>query len=167
MTSSQRGPHGDSRDDATAPALHHVLRLEITVGDGLDVGVTSAGLRRVVPITGGRILGPLFTGRVLPGGNDFQHVRNDTETTVLARYVLESDRGEIVLIENSGIRTGSAEDLARLRRDEPADPARIYFRSTPTFETAAPRLTRLTNHVHLGSGTRMPGRVLFDIFEVQ
>src|ERR1700728_2496991 len=78
-------PHGDSRDDATAPALHHVLRLEITVGDGLDVGVTSAALRRVVPITGGRILGPLFTGRVLPGGIDFQHVRNDTETTVLAR----------------------------------------------------------------------------------
>lgn len=69
---------------------------------------------------------------MLPGGNDFQHVRNDTETTVLARYVLESDHGEIVLIENSGIRTGSAEDLARLRRDEPADPAQIYFRSTPT-----------------------------------
>ena len=109
----------------------------------------------------------MFTGRVIPGGNDIQHVRDDTETTVLARYALESDRGEVVLVTNSGIRTGSAQDVERLRRDEPVDPKRIYFRSTPSFETAAPRLARLNSHVYVGSGTRMAGLVLFDFFEVQ
>jgi hypothetical protein len=150
-----------------APALQHVLHLEITVAEGLDVGATPSGLRRVVPITGGCVTGPLFTGRILPGGADVQLLRNPTDTSVDARYVVESDRGELVLVRNVGIRSGSAEDLGRLQREEPVDPARIYFRSTPTFHTAAPRLDRLNTHVYVGSGTRAPGRVTFDVFEVQ
>jgi hypothetical protein len=135
------------RDDVTpagrtaaAPSLQHLLHLRITVADAIDVGVTPEGHRRIVPITGGLVTGPLFTGRVIPGGNDVQSVRNDTETTVLARYVLESDRGEVVLVTNGGIRSGSA---------------------------AAPRLARLNSHVYVGSGIRMAGLVLFDFFEVQ
>jgi hypothetical protein len=162
------------RDDVTpagrtaaAPSLQHLLHLRITVADAIDVGVTPEGHRRIVPITGGLVTGPLFAGRVIPGGNDVQYVRNDTETTVLARYVLESDRGEVVLVTNGGIRSGSVEDIERLRRDEPVDPERIYFRSVPTFETAAPRLARLNSHVYVGSGIRMAGLVLFDFFEVQ
>jgi Protein of unknown function (DUF3237) len=73
---------------ANAPVLHHILHRAITVGDGLNVGDTPVGFRRVVPITGGRVSGPLMTGRVLPGGADIQHV-----------------------VENNGIRTGAAEDI--------------------------------------------------------
>ncbi|WP_072801574.1 DUF3237 domain-containing protein [Rhodococcoides yunnanense] len=148
-----------------APALIHVLHLEVTVAAAVEVGSTPKGLRRLVPITGGHVSGPLFSGRVLPGGADIQHVRSEIETHVLARYTVESNEGEIVLIANSGIRTGSAEDMARLRRDEPVDPAHIYFRSTPVFETAAPRLARLNSHIYLGSGSRRAGLVVFDIFE--
>jgi len=147
------------------PQLTHVLHLEVEVGAPLEVGVLTSGLRRVVPITGGTVSG-LFTGRVLPGGADVQLIRTGTETEVEARYVLESDQGELVTVHNSGLRTGSAEDIARLRRDEPVDPARIYFRGTPRFETAAPRLARLMTHLFLGVGTRQPRAVLFDVFEV-
>jgi hypothetical protein len=150
----------------TAPALVHVLHLEVEVAAPIEVGRLSSGLRRVVPITGGTVSG-LFTGRVLPGGADIQLIRTDTETEAEARYLLESDDGELVTVHNSGLRTGSAVDIARLRRDEPVDPARIYFRSTPRFETAAPRLTRLTTHVYVGTGTRQPRSVTFDFFEVQ
>ncbi|MGY1809468.1 DUF3237 domain-containing protein [Blastococcus sp. SYSU D00669] len=148
-----------------APRLTHILHLEVEVAAPLEVGPTPAGLRRVVPITGGTVSG-LFDGRVLPGGADFQLIRTETETEVEARYVLESDAGELVTVHNVGLRTGSAEDIARLRRDEPVDPARIYFRSTPRFETAAPRLVRLTTRVFVGVGTRQPRSVTFDFFEV-
>jgi hypothetical protein len=148
------------------PSLIHTLHLEIEVAAPLEVGTTPAGLRRVVPITGGTVSG-LFTGRVLPGGADFQLIRTETETEVEARYVLESDEGELVTVHNVGLRTGSVEDIARLRRDEPVDPARIYFRSTPRFETAAPRLARLPAHVFVGVGLRQPRSVTFDFFEVQ
>ncbi len=136
------------------------------MGAPLEVGTTPAGLRRVVPMTGGTVSG-LVTGRVLPGGADFQLIRTETETEVEARYLLESDEGALVTVHNVGLRTGSAEDIARLRRDEPVDPARIYFRSTPRFETASPRLARLTTRVFVGAGTRQPRAVTFDFFEVR
>jgi hypothetical protein len=150
----------------TPPPLTHVLHLAVEVGAPVEIGMTPAGLRRVIPITGGTVSGPLMTGRILPGGADFQVISTPTETLAEARYVLESDAGELVYVDNRALRTGSAEDIARLRRDEPVDPARIYFRSTPRFETAAPRLARLTTRVFLGSGTRQPQSVTFDFFEV-
>src|SRR5919205_595867 len=146
-----------------SPALVHVLHLEVDVAAPIEVGRLTSGLRRVVPITGGTVSG-LFTGRVLPGGADLQLIRSDTESEVEARYLLESDDGELVTVHNAGLRTGSAEDIARLRRDEPVDPARIYFRSTPRFETASPRLARLAGRVFVGTGTRQPRSVTFDVF---
>jgi hypothetical protein len=149
-----------------APELVHVLHLEVEVAAPIEVGRLTTGLRRVVPITGGIVSG-LFPGRVLPGGADVQLIRTDTETEVEARYLLESDDGELVTVHNWGLRTGSAEDIERLRRDEPVDPARIYFRGQPRFETASPRLHRLTTHLFVGVGTRQPRSVTFDVFEVQ
>lgn len=147
------------------PPLIHALHLEVEVGEPVEIGRTPAGLRRVIPITGGTVSG-LFDGRVLPGGADFQLLRTGTETVADAKYVLESDRGELVYVQNLALRTGSAEDIERLRRDLPVDPARIYFRSTPTFETAAPRLAQLTSSVFVGSGVRHPRAVVFDFYRV-
>ncbi|MFW3168737.1 DUF3237 domain-containing protein [Geodermatophilus sp. CPCC 206100] len=148
------------------PSLVHVLHLEVTVDAPIEIGPTPAGQRRVIPITGGTVSGPLLTGRVLPGGADFQVIRTETETVAEARYVLESDEGERVYVENTGLRTGSAEDIARLRQDLPVDPSRIYFRSSPRFETAVPRLAELTSHVFVGTGVRRPTAVVFDFFRV-
>lgn len=148
------------------PPLIHALHLEVEVGTPVEIGRTPAGLRRVIPITGGTVSGPLMTGRIVPGGADFQVIRTETETVADAKYVLESDRGELVYVENLALRTGSAEDIARLRQDLPVDPARIYFRSSPRFETEAPRLAALTSHVFVGSGVRHPSAVVFDFFQV-
>ncbi len=102
----------------------------------------------------------------MPGGWDYQLVRSETETEVEARYLVETDRGELVYVANRGLRTASADDVARLLRDEPVDPSRIYFRSSPTFETAAERLSVLTSRLFVGVGTRHPRSVVFDFFEV-
>jgi hypothetical protein len=148
------------------PLLTHVAHLEVEVGAPLEIGGTPAGLRRVIPITGGTVSGTLLTGRVLPGGADSQLIRTETETVADARYVLETDLGELVYVHNVALRTGSAADIARLRQDLPVDPARIYFRSTPVFETASPRLAALTSHVFVGTGARFPGSVVFDFFQI-
>jgi hypothetical protein len=149
------------------PLLTHVLHLEVEVGPPIEIGETPSGWRRVIPILGGTVSGPLMTGRVLPAGADFQVIRTETETLAEARYALESDRDELVYVDNTALRTGSAADIARLRQDLPVDPERIYFRSAPRFETAAPRLAALTSHIHVGSGTRLPRTVVFDFFRVE
>ncbi|WP_163279680.1 DUF3237 family protein, partial [Enterobacter hormaechei] len=87
---------------------------------------------------GGTVEGAGIRGRVLPGGADFQVIRPSGLTELQARYVIETQDGALVYVENNGLRFGPPEALERIRRGEPVDPALIYFRSTPRFETAAP-----------------------------
>lgn len=148
------------------PALEHLATVVVQVDPPQEVGVTPQGRRRVIPIVGGTVRGALLNGRVLPGGADFQLIRSPTFTDIHARYVIETDEGHRVYVENTGIRTGSAEDIARLARGEPVDPARIYFRSYPRFETAAPELDWLNEHLFVGTGARYPDRVELNFFRL-
>jgi len=114
----------------------------------------------VVPITGGRVSGPGMEGVVLPGGADFQLIRPDGVAEIEARYVLRLDDGALVYVVNQGLRTAAPEDMARLLRGEAVPPERVYFRTAPRFETAAPRLSWLHARLFLGEGERRPDRVL-------
>ncbi|MBV7483263.1 DUF3237 domain-containing protein [Bordetella sp. BOR01] len=141
------------------PRLEHVATLHVQVGPPQEVGETPHGRRRVIPILGGRVEGAQLDGIILPGGADFQSIRSATFTDIHARYVIETSDGHRVYVENTGIRTGTANDIACLARGEPVDPARIYFRSYPRFETAAPRLAWLNEQLFIGTGARFPDRV--------
>ncbi|CAP44682.1 DUF3237 domain-containing protein [Bordetella petrii] len=147
------------------PHLEHVSTLHVQVGAPQEIGDTPYGRRRVIPILGGQAHGPL-SGVILPGGADFQAIRTATYTDIHARYVIETAAGHRVYVENTGIRTGSADDIARLARGEPVDPARIYFRSYPRFETAAPELAWLNEHLFVGTGARFPDRVELCFYRV-
>ncbi len=149
------------------PALEHAFDLAVRVAAPLSIGETGSGVRRVVDILGGDVTGPRLTGRIRPGGADFQIIRPSGLAELHARYVIEASDGALVYVENTGIRTGPADALARLNRGEPVDPALIYFRSAPRFETAAPGLAWLMQHVFLATGVRRPDRVELSVFLVR
>jgi hypothetical protein len=142
-----------------APTLDEVLRLDVHLGEVIDVGVTVRGHRRVVPITGGRAHGDGLAGRVLPAGADYQFIRGDGVTELEARYLVELDAGGYVYVDNRGFRSASPEDVARLTRGEPVDPERVYFRTTPRFETAVAELEWLSRTVFVGVAEREPDTV--------
>ena len=48
-----------------APQLEHVCDLAVTIAPPVEVGHTPAGLRRMIPITGGTVTGPRLNGKVL------------------------------------------------------------------------------------------------------
>ncbi|MCU6614966.1 DUF3237 domain-containing protein [Achromobacter sp. 77] len=156
----------DAMNDAQAPRLEHVATVVVDVGAPQEVGDTPQGRRRVIPITGGTVQGPRLSGKVLPGGADFQIIRSATFTDIHARYVIETPAGERVYVENTGIRTGSAEDIARLARGEAVDPARIYFRSYPRFETSSPTLGWMNESLFIGTGARYPDRVELRFYRI-
>ncbi|HBL64990.1 MAG TPA: DUF3237 domain-containing protein [Achromobacter sp.] len=156
----------DVLTDPEAPRLEHVTTVIVQVGAPQEVGDTPQGRRRVIPITGGTAQGPRLTGKVLPGGADFQVIRSATYTDIHARYVIETPEGDRVYVENTGIRTGHADDIARLVRGEPVDPARIYFRSYPRFETAAPALGWMNESLFIGTGARYPDRVELRFYRI-
>ena len=148
------------------PELEHVADLVARIDAPLEIGRIAGNLRRMIPISGGEVLGPRIRGRVLPGGADYQVMRSDGITDLHARYVIETEDNNLIYVENTGIRYGPPELMERLRRGEPVDPALIYFRSSPRFETAAPAYEWLMQSLFICSGARFPDRVELRIFRV-
>ncbi|MDO8457373.1 MAG: DUF3237 domain-containing protein [Burkholderiaceae bacterium] len=153
----------------TTPTLEHVADLIVWVAAPIEagniIGLNSRGRRRIIPITGGTVSGQL-TGRVLPGGADFQIVVSETTADLDARYILELDNGEHVFVQNRALRRGSAADIAKLVRGEPVAPEAIYFRCVPTFEVSSPELTWLTQSIFVGTGARFPDHVQLSLFRL-
>jgi hypothetical protein len=151
------------------PILEPVADLTVFVATPIEAGqvtgLNSRGRRRIIPITGGKVTGKL-SGTVLPGGADFQIVVSDTCADLDARYLLQLDNGEHVFVMNRALRRGSVEDIAKLVRGEPVDPAAIYFRCAPTFEVSSPSLAWLTESLFVGTGARFPDRVEMRFFRV-
>ncbi len=148
------------------PRLTHTAAINIRVGDPITIGETGEGLRRVVPILGGTIAGPRISGTILPAGADYQVIRAGGYTMLDARYAARLDDGAMIYIVNIGVRFGSPEIMARITRGEPVDPAEVYFRTTPRFETASPAWQWLTRPLFLATGARHPDRVEINVFEV-
>jgi hypothetical protein len=97
------------RDWMLSPAPIFTVHAELA--DMVRLGRTPVGERRVIGILGGRVEGPKFTGRVLPGGADWQVIRSDGAADIEARYMIESDDGGRVLVSSEGLRHGQAEVL--------------------------------------------------------
>lgn len=149
-----------------APVLRHVFDARVAVAAPWEVGAGPAGERRVIAITGGMVEGPELTGTILPGGADYQTIAPDGLTHLHARYWIETRHGERVYVENTGIRFGPPEALDRIRQGLPVDPALIYFRTTPRFETTAPRLAWMTTTLFVATGRRTPDEVQLSVFAV-
>lgn len=149
-----------------APALAHFANLVVSVGVPLDVGVTPRGRRRLIPITGGTAMGYDWHAAVLPGGADHQLLAHDALADLDARYVLETDAGDLIYVQNTAVRCGPPEVMARLARGELVDPELIYFRCTPRFETASVSLGWINDRLFVGTGARYPDRVEMAFFAI-
>ena len=150
-----------------APALIPLGDLVAEVGAPIDVGVGPRGRRRIVPILGGTFTGERLSGRVLSGANDYQLVRADGVLELQARYIIETEDGARIFVENNGIRDGPADALAAQLRGELVDPTLIYFRAAPRFETADPHSVWLTRRLFISAGRRTPTQVQLRMFEVE
>jgi hypothetical protein len=157
---------GEVTDALAAPGLSRFADLSVTVGAPVEIGAVGQGLRRVIPITGGTCTTRDWSARVLPGGADFQLIVNERVAQLEARYVLETDAGDRIYVQNNALRTAAPDVMARLVRGEPVDPAAVYFRCVPRFEAGAPAFAWLAERVFLGTGLRRPGEVVMRFFEV-
>ncbi len=149
------------------PCLTRVYRLEATLGAPLDLGEITAGHRRIVPLTGGAFTGPELKGKLVPGVSaDWQVVLPDGTALGDIRYALETDGGDLLYIQSRGVRSGSAEVLARLARGEHVDAREYTFRTSTRIETAAPDLDWLNKGVFISVGGRQAAGVVYETYLV-
>lgn len=133
----------------------------------LSLGRTPYGERRVVGISGGTVQGPKLTGRILPGGADWQIIRSDGAADIQARYIVETDSGARVVVNSAGLRHGPPEVIERLARGDKVDPAEYYFRTVMRFETGDPGLDWLNRILALARGERLARSVRLEVYEVE
>ncbi len=148
------------------PSLDFFAELSVRVGAPQEIGHTVHGQRRLIPILGGEARGVGWTARVLPGGADYQLTVSPRLTELDARYVLETDGGDRIYVHNRALRAAEPEVTARLLQGKPVDPALVYFRCSPSFETASPALGWIAERLFVGSGARRPDLVEVQFFTV-
>ncbi len=144
----------------------HLFTLTLEVAGMQPIGATPAGDRRVGLVAGGRFTGPRLSGTVLPGGADWIMLRPDGATTLDVRIVLQTDDGAAIGMTYRGMRHGPPAVMERMARGEAIDPSSYYFRTSVTFETAAPKYDWLNRIIAVGTGHRPPQGPVYDVFEV-
>lgn len=65
-------------------------------------------------------------GVVLCAGGDWQTVRSDGRTELLARYFFQASDGTVIALENPGLRVAPPEVTERIARGEEVAPADYY-----------------------------------------
>ena len=146
--------------------LQPLFKAEITLAAAQELGDTPQGRRRIIGITGGRFSGERLSGRVLPGGADWQVIRADGVADLDARYTLETSDGALIYVTNRGYRHGPPEVLQKLYLGEAVDPSLYYMRTTPRFETGDARYAWLNRIVCIATGARRAAAVDLEVFEV-
>lgn len=153
----------------TPPAPRLVLAFEarVEVGPPVEFGQVAHGRRRVVPILGGTFEGPNIKGKVLPGGADWQIIRDDGFSELDTRYALQTDKGQLIYVQNKGMRHAAPDVMKKLLAGESVDPSLVYFATVPVFETSAPDLQWLTRAIFVGTAERQPTVVLLRFWRLQ
>jgi Protein of unknown function (DUF3237) len=148
------------------PQLEFVFGADVKVDQALSVGDVGKGTRRFVPIAGGEASGPKLKGKVLPGGGDWQTIRDDGVAELEARYTVETDDGALIFVRNYGLRHGPPEIIAALAAGKAVDHGSYYFRGATFFETSAGQYVWLTRQIIVCVGEREPARVSLKFYQV-
>ncbi len=143
-----------------------IFRIHCEVANLVDLGPAPFGHRRVVNLLGGTVSGAKLTGRILPGGSDWQVMAADGALDIHARYTIQSDAGALIQADSKGVRNGPPEVMARLAKGEDVDPSLYYFRTVMRFETAHPSAMWLNRILALAKGAREKNAVKLEVYEV-
>ncbi len=162
-------PKETDRFEPPKPVLELMARFEVNLdAPVLELGqVESLGVRRIIPVTGGKFEGPRLRGQILNNGADWQLVLSDGLAQIDARYALRTDDGALIYIQTRGFRYGPAEVLAEIAKGRAVDPSRYYFRVYIQFETGAPKYAWLNRAMAIGSAMRLSNSVLYDAYLIK
>lgn len=128
-------------DAPTELQLNFVMRVLATIGDPVVTGETARGKRVAIPITGGTVEGPFFGGVVLPMGADFQTQWPSGINEIHAEYVIKTDAGALIHVDNLGLTAPADVATPReFRSEDWVDDGVRHFRTAARLTTEEPSL---------------------------
>jgi hypothetical protein len=141
LTGVSMSPAAESEAAFVTPSVEHVLTVNANIDSPLTMGKTPQGQRRVITISGGTFEGRDLKGTIMPGGEDWQLVREDGVTELDARYWLRTDDGVIIRVHNQVL----------VYAPEGAAPSDRYARSSVKFEAPVGKYDWLNKAIFVGT----------------
>ncbi len=136
------------------PRLEHACDLSVELDPIREMGPGRAGQRRIIPIVGGTVSGPLLRGKLLNLGADWQTIFADGLAELDTRYAMETHDGATIEIVNYGLRHGPPEVLAAIMRGEEVSADSYYMRTHARLETGDARYDWVNRTLFMGVGAR-------------
>lgn len=141
------------------PELRHSFTLQVELGKPIELGQGRAGTRRIIPIVGGKAMGPDIHGEILNLGADWQTVFADGAADLDTRYALRTADGAVIEIVNVGSRHGPPDVIEQLAAGVDVDPSSYYMRTTARLETGDGRYAWVNNMIFVCAGIRRAAQV--------
>lgn len=154
------------RNGRTEPCLNLAFSASIKVGPPIELGMIDGHRDRFIPILGGTVSGPRLDGIVLPAGGDWQTVREDGRTELLARYFLKTADGTVIGLENPGMRVADPHVIVRIARGDQVSPELYYSGGAPRFRVADGPHDWLRKRVFFARGVRRPDSLSIEFFTI-
>ena len=143
-----------------APVFEHAFTISIDLTKPYWVKPSARGdTRAAIYAAAGTVEGPRLNGRVIPmSGGDFSLLRGNGVIDFDARYLLETDDGAIIYLENRGYRWAKSDEVAaRMTANEHVGVGDYYMRVSPKFDAPAGRHEWMSKHVFVGVAEKLPG----------
>jgi Protein of unknown function (DUF3237) len=150
------------------PKLQFALTIAINLKPALWVRPSQYGSERAgVYVKDGTVSGPDINGIVIPdSGADWPWLRPDGVIDFDARYMLMTDDGAVIYMQNRGYRWGSKEVMAKMARREPVPDDSYYMRVVPKFEAPAGKYDWMNKYVFVGRAEKQPESNRIHYFKV-
>lgn len=130
-----------------------ILILHVRCEQTMEVKNDGSGYLRVIPIVGGTFEGKI-NGEVVSGGADWNTARENGIAHVFAKYLIKTDDGEFIAIENEG----------KIRFEE-----KSVIKTSPRFQAdAAGKYAWLNSGVYVASLEvgKQEGQVEITVFKL-
>ena len=148
------------------PTLRHVADLTIKLDTIVEMGQGQGGTRRIIPIIGGQVSGPAFSGEIMNVGADWQTIFASGLAELDTRYAFRTDDGAVIEIRNFGYRHGPADVMQKVAAGEDVDPSQYYMRTHARLETGHPDYQWVNNTLFVGIGGRLKSSVMLSLYAV-
>jgi len=148
------------------PHLEHVCDFVVELTPPHEMGECAPGKKRIIPITGGKVSGPLLNGRLLGIGADWQTVWSNGVADLDARYAIETEDGAVIEVLSQGLRHAAPDVAARMAAGEAVPPSEYYMRTAIRLETGHPDYDWVNRALFLASGGKVGSTVRLSVYRV-
>ncbi len=148
------------------PRLEHACDLVVELSPPHEMGQAPSGIRRIIPIIGGTVSGPLLQGRILDVGADWQTVTANGVAQLDARYAIETPDGAVIEVVSQGLRDAAPEVAARIAAGESVPPREYYMRTAIRLECGDPAYDWVNRALFLAAGGKVGSTVSLSVYRV-